>query len=206
VRIDMNQPTAPRKDAIFISPHKFIGGPGTPGLLIAKRALFRNRVPTQPGGGTVAYVSPVEHLYLSEPTHREEGGTPAIIERSARASCSSSRRRWAPSASRPARELPGTAIASWHGHPSIRVLGNPTRGGCRLVSRVRGPPRRREMYLHHNFVVALLNDLFGIQARGGCSCAGPYGHRLLGIDSRVRTPSSVPSWPATRGSNPAGCA
>jgi hypothetical protein len=43
---------------------------------------------------------------------------------------------------------------------------------------VRHGPR----YLHHNFVVALLNDLFGIQSRGGCSCAGPYGHRLLGID------------------------
>ena len=68
------------KDAIFISPHKFIGGPGTPGVLVARRELFRNRVPTVPGGGTVAYVNPTEHVYLDDVEHREEGGTPAIVE------------------------------------------------------------------------------------------------------------------------------
>jgi selenocysteine lyase/cysteine desulfurase len=68
------------KDAIVISPHKFIGGPGTPGVLVARRELFRNRVPTSPGGGTVAYVNPLEHVYLDDPEHREEGGTPAIVE------------------------------------------------------------------------------------------------------------------------------
>ncbi|MEC8423803.1 MAG: aminotransferase class V-fold PLP-dependent enzyme, partial [Myxococcota bacterium] len=68
------------KDAIFISPHKFIGGPGTPGVLVAKRHLFQNRVPASPGGGTVAYVNTEEHRYLECPIHREEGGTPAIIE------------------------------------------------------------------------------------------------------------------------------
>src|SRR5512144_2527553 len=66
------------KDAVFISPHKFIGGPGTPGVLVARRELFPNRVPTVPGGGTVAYVNPTEHVYLTDPEHREEGGTPAI--------------------------------------------------------------------------------------------------------------------------------
>ena len=68
------------KDAVFISPHKFIGGPGTPGVLVARRELFRNRVPSMPGGGTVAYVNPVEHVYLTDIEHREEGGTPAIVE------------------------------------------------------------------------------------------------------------------------------
>ena len=68
------------KDAVFLSPHKFIGGPGTPGLLIVRRELLTNRVPDVVGGGTVAYVSPTEHTYLTDPEHREEGGTPAIIE------------------------------------------------------------------------------------------------------------------------------
>ena len=63
------------KDAIFLSPHKFIGGPGTPGILIAKKHLFQNRVPASPGGGTVAYVNPERHRYLEDVVHREEGGT-----------------------------------------------------------------------------------------------------------------------------------
>src|SRR5450432_545362 len=67
-------------DAIFLSPHKFIGGPGTPGVLVAKKNLFNNSVPTVPGGGTVSYVGLTGHRYLQDPTHREEGGTPAIIE------------------------------------------------------------------------------------------------------------------------------
>ena len=68
------------KDAIFISPHKFVGGPGTPGVLVAKRALFRNAVPAVPGGGTVSFVSPTRHSYHEDPVDREEGGTPAIVE------------------------------------------------------------------------------------------------------------------------------
>jgi selenocysteine lyase/cysteine desulfurase len=86
VRISMNPhvdgalDTKAAKDAIFISPHKFVGGPGTPGVLVVKRHLLTNRVPTVPGGGTVSYVSAEDHSYVSEPTVREEGGTPAIIE------------------------------------------------------------------------------------------------------------------------------
>lgn len=68
------------KDAIFISPHKFVGGPGTPGVLVVRRELLTNTVPDVVGGGTVAYVNPTEHRYLDDPVHREEGGTPAIIE------------------------------------------------------------------------------------------------------------------------------
>src|SRR5256885_8992566 len=68
------------KDALFISPHKFVGGPGPPGVLVVRRDLLRNRVPTVPGGGTVDYVNPTEHHYIADPAHREEGGTPAIVE------------------------------------------------------------------------------------------------------------------------------
>ena len=84
VDIEMNprcdtHPTA-YKDAIFLSPHKFIGGPGTPGVLIVRKELLRNTVPEIVGGGTVAYVNQLEHMYLDDVEHREEGGTPAIIE------------------------------------------------------------------------------------------------------------------------------
>ena len=82
VAIDMGSAAdgGPYNDAVFISPHKFIGGPGTPGVLAVRKELFTNRVPAVPGGGTVSYVSPVDHSYLADPAHREEGGTPAIIE------------------------------------------------------------------------------------------------------------------------------
>jgi len=169
------------KDAIFLSPHKFIGGPGTPGVLVARRELFRNRVPVVPGGGTVSYVNPSDHRYLTDPEHREEGGTPAIVE-SIRAGL--------------VFQLKGAvgtdvirayeehflrhAVESWLTNPSIEILGNLDAERLSIISFVIRRPGGQ--YLHHNFVVALLNDLFGIQSRGGCSCAGPYGHRLLGID------------------------
>ncbi|MBI2893335.1 MAG: aminotransferase class V-fold PLP-dependent enzyme [Deltaproteobacteria bacterium] len=168
------------KDAIFLSPHKFIGGPGTPGVLVAKRRLFKNRVPTVPGGGTVAYVSAVGHDYLADPVHREEGGTPAIIE-SIRAGLVFQLKEAVgePLIREREESLLRRAIDSWETNPNIRILGNREAWRLSIVSFV---VRHGDGYLHHNFVVALLNDLFGVQARGGCSCAGPYGHRLLGID------------------------
>jgi selenocysteine lyase/cysteine desulfurase len=169
-----------RKDAVFLSPHKFIGGPGTPGVLAVRRELLGNRVPTVPGGGTVAYVNPSEHRYLDDPVAREEGGTPAIVE-SIRAGLVFQLKQAV--GTETIQELEGSfirrAVASWGANPNIELLGNLEAERLSIVSFVvRDGPR----YLHHNFVVALLNDLFGIQARGGCSCAGPYGHRLLGID------------------------
>ncbi len=168
------------KDAMFISPHKFIGGPGTPGVLVAKRRLFKNRVPAMPGGGTVKYVNPVEHRYVDDPVHREEGGTPAILE-SIRAGLVFQLKEAVGYALIHERESEfiRRAIDSWSSNPNLRILGNPRLWRLSIVSFV---VRHGEGYLHYNFVVALLNDLFGIQARGGCSCAGPYGHRLLGID------------------------
>lgn len=168
------------KDAIFLSPHKFIGGPGTPGVLVARKELFANRVPVIPGGGTVAYVNPVDHRYLDSIEHREEGGTPAIIE-SIRAGLVFQLKQVVGTETIKQREesFIARAIESWGVNPRIEILGNPAADRLSIVSFV---IRYDDRYLHHNFVVAVLNDLFGIQSRGGCSCAGPYGHRLLGID------------------------
>ncbi|MBI4818988.1 MAG: aminotransferase class V-fold PLP-dependent enzyme [Deltaproteobacteria bacterium] len=183
IDVEMN-PTDDRlayKDAIFLSPHKFIGGPGTPGVLVAKRELFKNRVPAVPGGGTVTYVSMDRHRYVRDIEHREEGGTPAIIE-SIRAGLVFQLKEAVGAATIREREegFVRRAIESWRKNPSLRILGNPEATRLSIVSFL---VLHDDRYLHHNFVVALLNDLFGIQSRGGCSCAGPYGHRLLGIDA-----------------------
>lgn len=169
------------KDAVFVSPHKFVGGPGTPGVLVIRRELLRNRVPDVVGGGTVAYVNPFEHRYLDDPVHREEGGTPAIIE-SIRAGLVFQLKQAVGTTTIKANEEAywRRAAKAWQAHPAIQVLGNTTTERLSILSFVVRRPGGR--YLHHNFVVALLSDLFGIQSRGGCSCAGPYGHRLLGID------------------------
>ncbi len=168
------------KDAVFISPHKFIGGPGTPGLLAGRRELFRNRVPTAPGGGTVAYVNPFEHVYLEDPEHREEGGTPAIVESIRAGLVFQLKAAVGVEAIREREEsFIRRAIERWERNPNIQVLGSVSLPRLSIVSFV---VRHAGRYLHHNVVVALLNDLFGLQSRGGCSCAGPYGHRLLGID------------------------
>jgi selenocysteine lyase/cysteine desulfurase len=168
------------KDAIFLSPHKFVGGPGTPGILVARRELFRNRVPSVPGGGTVAYVSSEEHTYFEDIVLREEGGTPEIIG-SIRAGLVFQLKEavGADTIVELEQHFIGAAIDAWKRNPKIRVLGNPKAERLGIVSFMVHHGNR---FLHHNFVVALLNDLFGIQARGGCSCAGPYGHRLLDID------------------------
>ena len=169
------------KDAVFLSPHKLIGGPGTPGVLAVRRDLVHNRVPTVPGGGTVAYVNPHEHVYHADPVVREEGGTPDIVG-SIRAGLVFQLKQavGVPTIRAAEEALLERAVAVWSQEPHIEILGNVDAERLSIVSFV----VRREggRYLHHNFVVALLNDLFGIQSRGGCSCAGPYGHRLLGID------------------------
>ena len=169
------------KDAIVLSPHKFIGGPSTPGVLVARRELLRNRVPDVPGGGTVLFVNPSEHKYLDDPVHREEGGTPAIVE-SIRAGLVFQLKAAVGVEVIRAREAQflRRAIETWKAEPAIEILGNLEAERLSIVSFVVRAPSGR--YLHHNYVVALLNDLFGIQSRGGCSCAGPYGHQLLGID------------------------
>ncbi|HEY8923312.1 MAG TPA: aminotransferase class V-fold PLP-dependent enzyme, partial [Polyangia bacterium] len=167
------------KDALFLSPHKLIGGPGSPGVLVVKKKLAQNTIPTQPGGGTVSLVTPRSTIYVDAPEQREEGGTPAILE-SIRAGLAFQ-----------LKEAVGTdtiaeveqgflrrAIATWLQVPNLRIIGNASAERLAIVAFM---VRHGERYLHNNFVVTLLNDLFGIQARGGCSCAGPYMHRLLGV-------------------------
>ncbi len=173
-------------DAVFVSPHKFVGGPGTPGVLAIRKNLLRNRVPVVPGGGTVTYVNPTDHDYLADPEHREEGGTPAIVESIRAGLVFQLKEAVGVEVIREREEvLLRRAVTAWRQVPEIEILGNLAAERLSIVSFV---VRRRDgggrigPYLHHNFVVALLSDLFGIQSRGGCSCAGPYGHRLLGID------------------------
>jgi selenocysteine lyase/cysteine desulfurase len=177
VSIDM---TTDSLDAVFISPHKFVGGPGTPGVLAARRELFGNPVPSVPGGGTVAYVNPTEHRYLDDIEHREEGGTPDIVGAIRAGLVFQLKDAVGVEA---IREREGSfvhrAIRRWEENPAIEILGSHDLPRLSIVSFV---VRHGDRYLHHNAVVAMLNDLFGIQSRGGCSCAGPYGHRLLGID------------------------
>ncbi|MEJ7832985.1 MAG: aminotransferase class V-fold PLP-dependent enzyme [Nocardioides sp.] len=183
VAMDAVEPAWPLsyKDAVFISPHKFIGGPSTPGVLVARRALFANRVPDVPGGGTVVYVNDDDHRYLADPTQREEGGTPAIIEAVRAGMVFQLKEAVGTDTIREQEERHlSRAVSAWREEPAIEVLGNPEAKRLSIVSFVLRSPSGR--YLHHNYVVSLLNDLFGIQSRGGCSCAGPYGHRLLGID------------------------
>ena len=172
---------AERKDAIFLSPHKFIGGPGTPGVLIVSNALLINAVPDMVGGGTVSYVNTEDHRYIAHPEHREEAGTPAIIE-SIRAGLVFALKEAVGVDAIQAREhdFLRRAVTVWNAHPAIEVLGNTEAERLSILSFVIKRPDGT--FLHHNAVVAILNDLFGIQSRGGCSCAGPYGHRLLGID------------------------
>ncbi|TDE37911.1 aminotransferase class V-fold PLP-dependent enzyme [Antarcticimicrobium sediminis] len=169
-----------RIDAAFVSPHKFPGGPGASGLLIADRGLMSTARPTVVGGGTVAFVTPEDHQYVSSIEAREEAGTPSIVE-NIRAGMVMALKTDLGAEAIEAREsqLSRRLEEAIVGIPGIELLGprNAQRLGIfsfniRVGARV----------LHHGFVVALLNDLFGIQARGGCSCAGPYGHALLEID------------------------
>jgi selenocysteine lyase/cysteine desulfurase len=178
VRIDVNGAHA--IDAIFLSPHKFIGGPGTPGILVAKRHVFRNRVPAMVGGGTVSYVTPEDHVYVQDIERKEEGGTPAIVE-SIRAGLVFSLQQQVGIDAIQAREAEVAArvMARLRSCPGIEVLGSADAHRLPIFS-MRFWHGKRE--LHYGFVVSLLNDLFGIQVRGGCSCAGPYAHSLLRMD------------------------
>ena len=157
-----------------------MGGPGTPGILVVKKQLLNNSVPSVPGGGTVVYVTPEDHRFISDHERREEGGTPAIVE-SIRAGlvfgvqqAVGTQRIEELEADYKAR-----ALARWRSNSAIEILGNSDEDSLSIFS-LRFKYRDKD--LHYSFITALLNDLFGIQARGGCSCAGPYGHELLGMD------------------------
>jgi len=188
VEIDMNAPRDPdggdpSLDAVFLSPHKFLGGPGSSGVLVFNERLYpRDLPPSVAGGGTVDYVSPVDQDFIQDIEEREKAGTPGVLQ-TLKAALALDLKRRVGAARIEAREheLLSRALERWGRHPRIEILGNPDPARrIGIVSFNVGDPRGR--YLHPKFVTVLLNDLFGIQSRAGCSCAGPYGHRLLGID------------------------
>ncbi len=167
-------------DAAFISPHKFIGGPGTPGVLVAKRSILKNTIPAVVGGGTVKYVTPEDHRYLEDHERREEGGTPGIVE-SIRAGLVFKLQQDVGTAviEKVEQQYAERAMEFFGNCPNLEILGNTQAPRLSIISM---RFKHGEKDLHYGFVVSLLNDLFGIQVRGGCSCAGPYGHSLLGMN------------------------
>ncbi|WP_252106598.1 MULTISPECIES: aminotransferase class V-fold PLP-dependent enzyme [unclassified Halomonas] len=168
-------------DGVFVSPHKFVGGPGSSGVLIVRRALCVNTVPSVAGGGTVSYVTAKGHRYVSDIQRREEGGTPNILGdiRAGFAFRIKSLIGEERIETREA-ELAKRALERWSRIDNLTLLGPSDAPRLSIFS---FNVRAGEREVHHNLIVALLNDLFGIQARGGCSCAGPYGHSLLNIDA-----------------------
>jgi selenocysteine lyase/cysteine desulfurase len=188
VEIDMNPAPGPQGgdasiDAVFISPHKFLGGPGSSGVLVFNERLYHRELPPSvAGGGTVDYVSPFDQDFIADIEEREKAGTPGVLQTLKAALALELKRRIGPERIEAReQELLTRAMQRWSAHERIEILGNPDPGRrIGIVSFNLRDPRGR--YLHPKFVTVLLNDLFGIQSRAGCSCAGPYGHRLLGID------------------------
>ncbi|GAA5514332.1 cysteine desulfurase [Deinococcus carri] len=182
VQIDMKPGKPDGYDAVFLSPHKFVGGPGTPGLLCFQAHLYQLAVPSVPGGGTVRYVSRTDHSYVDDIEAREDAGTPAILGK-LRTALAFHVKEALGVARLTAREheLFARALARLQPNPRVHLLGNPDAPRLAFLSfLIRAG--EEGTYLHPRLVVRLLNDLFGIQARGGCACAGPYGHALLNID------------------------
>lgn len=169
-------------DAIVFSPHKFIGGPGASGVLIVRRDAVIPTSPTWPGGGTVKFVSPAGHDYSGSLESREEAGTPNVVGDIRAAlvllvkdalGADFMRQRNAHFVQR--------ALAAWQGHPRLELLGSLSADRLPIFSfRVRNG---KGGFVHQQLVTRMLSDRFGIQARGGCACAGPYVHRLLDIDA-----------------------
>ena len=186
VEIDMNPGGDAWLDAVFVSPHKFIGGPGSSGILVFNEKLYHRELPpSEAGGGTVDYVSTDDQDFVTDIEEREKAGTPGILQ-TLRAALAFEIKRALTPAVIEAREavLLARAFSRWTPDEGIEILGNPDPSRrIGIVSfNVLDP---RAGYLHPKFVTALLNDLFGIQSRAGCSCAGPYGHRLLGIGAET---------------------
>jgi len=191
VSIDMNPPADKDKDitgdtsldAVFISPHKFLGGPGASGVLVFnERCYHRELPPTMAAGGTVDYVGPDSHTFIEDIEAREKSGTPGILQ-TLKAALVFEIKTSIGVQQIEAREANMTdqAMTRWGAHPNIDILGNPD--PARRVGIISfNILRDGKMPLHPRLITTLLDDLFGIQSRAGCSCAGPYGHQLLGID------------------------
>ena len=187
VEIDMNpEPEGdedPSIDAIFISPHKFLGGPGSSGVLIFNERIYhRDLPPSVSAGGTVDYVGLDSQDFISSIEEREKAGTPGVLQTlKAGLVFQIKDRVGVKYIGEREHQLTTRAFKKWADIDSIEILGNPD-PAQRVGIISFNIKSATGIYLHHKFVTALLNDLFGIQSRAGCSCAGPYGHRLLEID------------------------
>jgi selenocysteine lyase/cysteine desulfurase len=177
VEIDMH-PEDPeeRLDAIVFSPHKFLGGPGASGILVLSNSLYRIAVPDNPGGGTVKWTTPFgTHRYVDEIEAREDGGTPGFLQAIRAALAMEVKRSMGiERIAQREEELKAIVLEEFKAESAVMLLegGNLRRLG---ILSLYAPGE------HHNLIVRLLNDRFGIQARGGCSCAGTYGHILFNI-------------------------
>ena len=178
--ISMTPASGAEIDAIAISLHKFVGGPASSGVLIVRRAAVVTTRPAISGGGTVKFVSSRVHDYIDKLEEREEAGTPnyigdvrtalAFLVKDAIGSGYIARQN---------AELARQAISSWQGVNGLEILGSPRAPRLPIFSFLVKDPRGG--YVHPQLVTRILSDRFGIQARGGCACAGPYAHRLLSI-------------------------
>jgi selenocysteine lyase/cysteine desulfurase len=168
------------KDAIVFSAHKFPGGPGASGVMILRDGMTPRVTPTLPGGGTVSFVSPWRHKYSDRLSTREEAGTPNVVG-DIRAALvmmvkAALGQTWL---DRRQADLRARALRRWQAHPLLELLGKTTTQALPIFAfRVRDG---RGGHVHHQLFTRMLSDVHGIQARGGCACAGPYAHRLLGI-------------------------
>lgn len=168
------------KDAVVLSPHKCVGGPGASGLLVVRKAATWRATPSLPGGGTVSFVSPWAHHYCEDLAAREEAGTPNVIGdvRAALALMIKAAVGEVRIGERNA-ELCALAMSHWRGNDRLEILGRFDLPRLPIFSfRVKDGGGG---YVHHQAITRMLSDYYGVQARGGCACAGPYAHRLLGI-------------------------
>lgn len=164
-------------DAIFFSPHKFLGGPGTSGVLVFNKKLYKNMIPDCPGGGTVSWTNPWgEHKYIDNIEDREDGGTPGFLQTiKAALAIKLKDQMGVRNMLDREHELLHQVFSNLDDVANIKILAGEQKDRLGVVS----------FYiedLHFNLGVKLLNDRFGIQTRGGCSCAGTYGHYLLHVD------------------------
>lgn len=181
--IDMRAGTDAEKDAVVVSAHKFIGGPGASGVMIVRKAAVSRTRPVFAGGGTVRFVSPWAHDYSTDVAVREEAGTPNVVGDIRAALCFLVKEAIGQAFMDAQHEaLRQRALRVWSANPNIVILGNPdaTHRLPFFSFQVRDP--RSGGMVHQQLFTRLLSDCHGVQARGGCACAGPYAHRLLGID------------------------
>ncbi|MEO8413329.1 MAG: aminotransferase class V-fold PLP-dependent enzyme [Ginsengibacter sp.] len=164
-------------DAIYFSPHKFLGGPGTPGVLIFNKKIYKNSIPDQPGGGTVVYSNPWKvHEYITNIEQREDGGTPPFLQGIKAAMCIRLKEEMGvANILKREEEILQIVFARFSKMKNIEILEGKIKRRSGVISFiVKGA--------HYNLIVKILNDRFGIQVRGGCSCAGTYGHKLLHVN------------------------